>query len=43
MVNRQIVNKCMNENKKKAVVEIIRFIITVLGALLGSSALQSCC
>jgi hypothetical protein len=33
----------MNENKKKAVVEIIRFIITVLGALLGSSALQSCC
>ena len=27
----------MNENKKKAVVEIIRFIITVLGALLGSS------
>ena len=35
--------KCMNENKKKAVVEIIRFIITVLGALLGSSALQACC
>ena len=40
MVNKY---KCMNENKKKAVVEIIRFIITVLGALLGSSALQSCC
>ncbi len=33
----------MNENKKKAVVEIIRFIITVLGALLCSSALQACC
>ncbi len=35
--------KCMEEGKKKAVVEIIRFIITVLGALLGSSALQACC
>lgn len=32
----------MDDGKKKVVVEIIRFIITVLGALLGSSALQSC-
>ena len=31
----------MNENKKKIVAEVIRFIITVLGALLGTSALQS--
>ena len=35
------VNKCM-ENKKKVIAEVIRFIITVLGALLGTSALQSC-
>lgn len=32
----------MNDSKKKVVVEVIRFIITVLGALLGTSALQSC-
>ena len=31
----------MDENKKKIVAEVIRFIITVLGALLGTSALQS--
>ena len=30
------------ENKKKVIAEVIRFIITVLGALLGTSALQSC-
>jgi hypothetical protein len=29
------------ENKKKVWAEVIRFIITVLGALLGTSALQS--
>ena len=32
----------MDDGKKKVVAEIIRFIITVLGALLGTSALQSC-
>ena len=32
----------MDENKKKVIAEVIRFIITVLGALLGTSALQSC-
>ena len=37
---RRSVNKCM-ENKKKVIAEVIRFIITVLGALLGTSALQS--
>jgi len=31
----------MDENKKKVIAEVIRFIITVLGALLGTSALQS--
>lgn len=30
----------MDDKKKKMVVEIIRFIITVLGACLGTSALQ---
>ena len=30
------------ENKKKVIAEVIRFIITVLSALLGTSALQSC-
>ena len=35
--------KCMEEGKKKVIVEVISFIITVLGALLGSSALQACC
>ena len=30
----------MNEGKKKVIAEVIRFIITVLGALLGTSALQ---
>ena len=29
----------MEEGKKKVIVEVIRFIITVLGALLGTSAL----
>jgi len=32
----------MDEGKKKIIAEVIRFIITVLGALLGTSALQSC-
>ena len=32
----------MEEGKNKVSVEVIRFIITVLGALLGTSALQSC-
>ena len=32
----------MDDGKKKVVAEIIHFIITVLGALLGTSALQSC-
>jgi len=32
----------MDDGKKKIVAEVIRFIITVLGALLGTSALQSC-
>ena len=32
----------MDEGKKKIVAEVIRFIITVLGALIGTSALQSC-
>ena len=31
----------MDEGKKKVIAEVIRFIITVLGALLGTSALQS--
>ena len=31
----------MNEKKKQVIAEVIRFIITVLGALLGTSALQS--
>ena len=31
----------MEENKKKVIAEVIRFIITVLGALLGTSVLQS--
>ena len=31
----------MDENKKKVIAEVIRFIITVLGALLGTSALQA--
>ena len=30
----------MSEGKKKVISEVIRFIITVLGALLGTSALQ---
>ena len=30
----------MNEKKKQVIAEVIRFIITVLGALLGTSALQ---
>ena len=30
----------MDEGKKKVIAEVIRFIITVLGALLGTSALQ---
>ena len=32
----------MEDGKKKMIIEIIRFIITVLSACLGSSALQSC-
>ena len=32
----------MEDQKKKLIAEVIRFIITVLGALLGTSALQSC-
>jgi len=32
----------MDDNKKKAIIEIVRFIITVLGAIFGTSALQSC-
>ncbi|MBR6893850.1 MAG: smalltalk protein [Bacteroidaceae bacterium] len=32
----------MEEGKKKVIAEVIRFIITVLGALLGTLALQSC-
>lgn len=31
------------ENKKKVWVEVIRFIITVLGAILGTLGVQSCC
>ena len=31
----------MEDGKKKVIAEVIRFIITVLGALLGTSALQS--
>ena len=32
----------MEDQKKKVIAEVIRFIITVLGVLLGTSALQSC-
>ena len=32
----------MEDGKKKMIVEVIRFIVTVLSALLGTSALQSC-
>ena len=31
----------MEDGKKKVIADVIRFIITVLGALLGTSALQS--
>ena len=33
----------MENGKKRMTVEIIRFIITVLGAILGTLGVQSCC